>query len=65
MTRTFKVLIERDADGYYVASVPALQGCRTQAKSLDTLQKRVREAIELCLEVKAGNIGPTTGNGTV
>ena len=65
MTRPFDVLIERDAGGYYVASVPDLQGCHTQARSLDALQKRVREAIELCLEVKAGNIGPATGNGTV
>jgi predicted RNase H-like HicB family nuclease len=53
MTKAFDVLIERDADGYYVASVPALPGCHTQSKSLDTLMKRVREAIELCLEVEA------------
>ena len=53
MTMAFDVLIERDTDGYYVASVPALPGCHTQAKSLDTLMKRVREAIELCLEVEA------------
>jgi len=48
--RAFNVVIERDADGYFVASVPELQGCHTQAKSLDTLMKRVREAIELCIE---------------
>jgi predicted RNase H-like HicB family nuclease len=48
--REFSVVIERDADGYFVASVPELQGCHTQAKSLDALMKRVREAIELCLE---------------
>jgi predicted RNase H-like HicB family nuclease len=53
MTRPFNVLIERDSEGYYVASVPALPGCHTQAKSLDTLMKRVREAIELCLEVES------------
>ena len=47
----FTVVIERDEDGYYVGTVPALRGCHTQAKSLDTLMKRVREAIELCLEV--------------
>jgi len=35
-----------------VATVPELRGCHTQAKSLDTLMKRVREAIELCLEVE-------------
>ena len=53
MTQAFDVIIERDSDGYYVASVPALPGCHTQAKSLDTLMQRVREAIELCLEVEA------------
>jgi len=51
MTYEFSVVIERDADGYFVASVPALRGCHTQAKSLDVLMKRVKEAIELCLEV--------------
>ena len=51
MKREFNVIIERDTEGYYVASVPELRGCHTQAKSLDTLMKRVREAIELCLEV--------------
>jgi predicted RNase H-like HicB family nuclease len=48
--RKFTVIIERDEDGYYVATVPALRGCHTQGKSLDTLMKRVREAVELCLE---------------
>ena len=48
--RKFTVVIERDEDGYFVAMVPALRGCHTQAKTLDTLMKRVREVIELCLE---------------
>ena len=52
MTKEFNVVIERDAEGYFVASVPALPGCHTQAKSLDVLMKRVREAIQLCLEVE-------------
>jgi len=52
MIREFNVVIERDEDGYFVASVPALRGCYTQAKSRDVLMKRVREAIELCLEVE-------------
>ncbi|MBO9371497.1 MAG: type II toxin-antitoxin system HicB family antitoxin [Chloroflexi bacterium] len=51
MVREFSVIIERDAEGYYVATVPALRGCHTQAKSLDTLMERIREAIELCLEM--------------
>lgn len=48
----FTVLVERDEEGYFVATVPALAGCHTQAKSLDTLMRRVREAILLCLEDK-------------
>ena len=53
MTREFSVIIERDSEGYYIGSVPELRGCHTQAKSLDTLMKRMREAIELCLEAEA------------
>jgi predicted RNase H-like HicB family nuclease len=52
--RKFTVVIERDEDGYYVGTVPALPGCLTQAKTLDTLMKRVREVIELCLEEDRG-----------
>jgi predicted RNase H-like HicB family nuclease len=48
--RKFTVVIERDEEGYYVATVPTLRGCHTQAKTLDTLMKRVREAIEVCLD---------------
>ena len=50
MTRHFNVIIERDPDGWYIATVPELKGCYTQAKSLDALMKRVREAIDVCLE---------------
>jgi predicted RNase H-like HicB family nuclease len=60
MAREFDVLIERDSDGYYVASVPALHGCHTQARSLDELMDRVREAIELCLEVQGAPIEELT-----
>jgi predicted RNase H-like HicB family nuclease len=52
--RKFTVVIERDSEGNYLASVPTLHGCHTQAKSLDTLTKRVREAVKLYLEVAAG-----------
>ncbi|MBI4006092.1 MAG: type II toxin-antitoxin system HicB family antitoxin [Gammaproteobacteria bacterium] len=52
MTHQFDVVVERDSAGYFVASVPALPGCHTQAKSLDKLMERVREAIELCMEVQ-------------
>ncbi|MFQ5926447.1 MAG: type II toxin-antitoxin system HicB family antitoxin [Terriglobia bacterium] len=51
-TRQFTVVIESDQEGYYLATVPELRGCHTQAKTLDTLMKRIREAIQLCLEVE-------------
>jgi predicted RNase H-like HicB family nuclease len=52
--KKFNVVIEKDEDGYFVASVPSLPGCHTQAKNLDELMKRIKEAIELYLEVKKG-----------
>ncbi|GMU87052.1 MAG: hypothetical protein AMXMBFR48_22930 [Ignavibacteriales bacterium] len=52
MKKEYNVIIEKDEDGYFVASVPELKGCHTQAKSLDELMKRIKEAIELCSEVQ-------------
>ncbi len=51
MAREFLVIVERDEEGYLVASVPSLAGCHTQARSMDDLMERVKEAIQLCLEV--------------
>jgi len=50
MEMAFNVIVERDEEGFYVATVPELRGCHTQARSLDTLMERVREAIDVCLE---------------
>jgi predicted RNase H-like HicB family nuclease len=52
VAREFTVVIERDGAGYLVASVPSLPHCHTQARSMDTLLARVKEAIQLCLEVE-------------
>jgi predicted RNase H-like HicB family nuclease len=52
VNREFSILVERDEEGWYVASVPELSGCYTQAKSLDTQIKRICEAIELYLEME-------------
>lgn len=51
----FKVVIERDQDGYFVASVPALPGCHAQAKTLPQLMERIRDAIKLCRDVAKNN----------
>ncbi len=51
MAKEFTVIIEQGEEGYYIAEVPELKGCYTQAKSLDALMVRVKEAIQLCLDV--------------
>ena len=52
MSVRFSVVVERDEDGYYIASVPELPGCHTQARTLDELTSRVKESIELYLETE-------------
>jgi len=47
--REFTVLIEQDEDGYFIGTVTELKGCHTQAKSLDQLMERVKEATEVYL----------------
>jgi predicted RNase H-like HicB family nuclease len=47
----FNVLLEKDEDGFYVGSVIELPGCHTQARTLDQLRSRIREAIEGYLAV--------------
>ncbi|KKS43096.1 MAG: hypothetical protein UV05_C0033G0008 [candidate division CPR1 bacterium GW2011_GWA2_42_17] len=48
----FKVLLEQDEDGLYVASAPELPGCHTQGKTLKEVRTRIKEAIELVLEAE-------------
>lgn len=49
--RNFTVLIEQDEDGIYVATVPDIPGCYTQGKTVQQAMERVKEAIQVCLEV--------------
>ena len=51
MIKEFQVIIEKDEEGWLIADVPALKGCHTQAKTMDSLIERIKEAIELCLNV--------------
>ncbi|MEA3223991.1 MAG: type II toxin-antitoxin system HicB family antitoxin [Thermodesulfobacteriota bacterium] len=46
----FSVLIERDEDGYLVATVPSLKSCYTQAGTMEELMPRIKEVVELCLQ---------------
>lgn len=47
----FKVLIEQDENGVFVASAPAIPGCHTQGNTYEEVVKGIEEAIQLCLEV--------------
>jgi len=60
MKREFNIIIEQDEDGYYIASVPELPGCHTQAKSLDKLNERIIEAITLYIEVDKTKLEKTS-----
>lgn len=48
----FPIIIERDEDGFYVASTPVIQGCYTQGKTYQEALKRIQEAIELHIEAR-------------
>ncbi|MBI2628639.1 type II toxin-antitoxin system HicB family antitoxin [Candidatus Pacearchaeota archaeon] len=46
----FNVIVEKDEDGWYVSEVVELPGCHTQAKTIEELLERTKEAIEAYLE---------------
>ena len=48
--KNFKVIIEQDEDGIFVADVPAIPGCYTQGKTYEEVVRGIKEVIELCLE---------------
>ncbi len=60
MKRTFEVVVEKDEDGVFIASVPSLPGCHTQADSLKELKSNIREAIEAYLESMDSKDWPKT-----
>ena len=47
MTRQFDVVVEKDSEGYFIATVPALPGCHTQSETVEEGVENIREAIEL------------------
>lgn len=60
--KEFDVVLERDEEGWFIADVPALQGCHTQGRTRKEVLKNIKEAIELCLEVeKEKKVSSKTG----
>lgn len=56
MAREFTIIIERDEEGYLVGTAPTIHGCHTQARSMDELLERMKEAIQLCLEAEGEHV---------
>jgi len=54
------ILIEKDEDGVFVASVPALRGCFTQVKTYEELIPRIKEVVTLYLEDESSDIFQNT-----
>ena len=54
----FNIIIEKDEEGWYVASVPEIKGCHTQGKTIPQVLERIKEAIEVCLEADGEEIKP-------
>jgi predicted RNase H-like HicB family nuclease len=57
--RDYTVVVEQDEDGFYVGEVVELPGCHTQAKTVEALMERMKEAVALCLEVSSESKAPT------
>jgi len=52
MEEEYTVIIEKGEDGYFIGNVIEIPECHTQAKTVDELMNRMKEAISLCREVK-------------
>mgnify|MGYP001576604693 FL=1 len=50
--KSYTLIIEKDKEGWLVSEVVGLPGCHTQAKSMDELLKRTKEAIQAYLETE-------------
>ena len=51
------MVIEKDEDGFFIGTVPELKGCHSQAQSIDELIERMREAVQLCIDVEGKDGG--------
>ena len=56
----FAVTLDRDEDGVWIAECPSIPGCVSQGESKEDALANIREAIELCLEVRAEQGLPLT-----
>jgi predicted RNase H-like HicB family nuclease len=57
----WKVIFEKDSDGWYTVTVPSLPGCISQGKTKEDASKNIKEAIELHVESLAQDGIPLSG----
>jgi predicted RNase H-like HicB family nuclease len=50
----------RDEDGVFIAECPSIPGCVSQGRTEEEAEKNVRDAIKMCLEVRAEKGMPLT-----
>jgi predicted RNase H-like HicB family nuclease len=48
----YQILIEKDENGIYIASCPALQGCYSQGDTVDEALQNIKDAIQLHIEAR-------------
>ena len=58
----FLVVVERDEDGMYIVECPSVPGCVSQGKTEEEAIENIKEAIKVCLEVRAEQGMPLTIN---
>ena len=56
----FQVTVDRDEDGVWITECPVIPGCVSQGDTKREAMKNIREAIRLCLEVRAERGMPLT-----
>jgi len=56
----FTIVLDRDEDGVWIAECPAIPGCVSQGATKEEALENVKEAIQLCLEVRAEQGLPLT-----
>ncbi len=52
MIYKFKIIIERDEDGMFIATCPSLQGCYSQGETLEEVIENIKDAIKLHIEAR-------------
>ena len=60
MFMRFMITLDRDEDGIWIAECPSIPGCVSQGKTKDEARKNIKDAIGLCLEVRAEKGLPLT-----